>query len=131
LVNAPKSQDVWPLGGDTASISRKRRRTGDEVAAETFLGQNDFPPLHTPEALEAIVCAYFSHVHPWIPMIHQARFRNRIQDPMQRPKLEVVLRAMEISASKFVPNEGIAPDVISPAWSDDFTRRWVVSTAMD
>jgi hypothetical protein len=53
-----------------------------------------------------------------------------MQDPMQRPKLEVVLRAMEISASKF-PNEGIAPDAISPTWSDDFTRRWVVSTAMD
>jgi hypothetical protein len=73
--------------------------------------------------LEAIVTAYFSHVHPWIPMIHQARFLQRFSIEQQRRKLSVVIQAMILAASKFVPG--------SRGGHVEQARRWVVCTAME
>lgn len=59
-------------------------------------------------------------------MIHQARFRYRFDAfAAERDKLEVVLYAMVIAASKFVLGETLSIGVLA------LMRRWVVWKAMD
>lgn len=58
-------------------------------------------------------------------MIHQGRFRQRLDSIGDRAKLEVVLHAMIIAAYKFVPNSCVSADILSR------TRQWVVYAAMD
>jgi hypothetical protein len=113
---------------DTAP-SRKRRRTAeDESIRGAGYDEEDgtsSPTLPAPRALAAILDAYFACIHPWIPMLHQSRLRRRLADPQERPKLDIVLHAMTLVASRFVGDEHVT--VASPAR----LRAWVVSTAMD
>lgn len=58
-------------------------------------------------------------------MIHEGKFRRRLEDEMERPKLEIVLYAIIIAASKFVQN------AIIPVDHTAVLRRRVICTAMD
>ncbi|CAN9407444.1 unnamed protein product [Alternaria sp. RS040] len=124
----PKLTDGLSNGGvatpATNEESNKRRRLADKdnIILHT-LDSDEVPPLPQAEMLEAIVAAYFSRVHPWIPMIHQARFLQRFSIEQQRRKLSVVIQAMILAASKFVSG--------SQGGHVEQARRWVVCTAME
>ncbi|KAJ4303467.1 hypothetical protein N0V90_002362 [Kalmusia sp. IMI 367209] len=124
LMSEPgKASPHQPAYADEARSWKRRRVQGGEDAWEA--GAEFVPPLPNEEVLQAIITAYFCHVHPWIPMIHQGRFRRRMNGGRERTKLNVVLHAMNVSSSKFLPAAGKSTDAIA------HTRRWVVATAID
>jgi hypothetical protein len=101
------------------------------------LGSEDdhevYPQLPPPQFIEAIVTLYFSHVHPWIPMLNQDRFRNRLRYPAEIQKIDVILHAMYVAVHRYLPGsvgENV-PGIEYPGWSITSLRRWVVTTAMD
>ncbi|KAF2621348.1 hypothetical protein BU25DRAFT_482929 [Macroventuria anomochaeta] len=104
-----------------ASSGCKRRRRDD--ATDAISRANDAPTLPGAGVLEPILTAYFAHVHPWIPMIHQGRFFERLGDETQRDQLLIILHAMVLAASKLVP--GAAMHVCA------HTRNWVICSAMN
>lgn len=57
-------------------------------------------------------------------MIHQARLCRRLADARERPKLDALLQAMVLVASRYAGNGYVVQD---PAR----LRTWVVSNAMD
>ncbi|KAL2127422.1 hypothetical protein VTI74DRAFT_10759 [Chaetomium olivicolor] len=119
------------LEGSTSSPNKRRRTDGESVSgasngAEELEDEASSPGLPPQSALNAILDAYFTCIHPWIPMIHQSRFRRRLADPLERPKLDVVLHAIVLTASRFVSDQQHI-GVPTP----DRRRSWVVSTAMD
>lgn len=80
-------------------------------------------------SFEPIIDAYFCHVHPWIPMVHQGNFRQKFQTSTKSPKLHVLCRAMLLAAYKFVaPQLGTNHD---DAQSLEQLRRDTVAAAMD
>lgn len=110
---------------------QKRRRVDDEflpntvsngVTEDSFTSPRGLP---SSECLDAVLGAYFACIHPWIPMVHQARLRRRLADPAELPKLNVLLQAMILAASRFVDDQDVVHAL--PGRS----RAWVVSTAMD
>ena len=103
----------------------KRRRVNSETDHVTTTSLEESPILPSLDLLDVIISAYFTHIHPCIPMIHQARFRRRLGDMNDSATLEVILHAMIVSSSKFVPHANISPDLIR------CSRKWVVSTAME
>lgn len=105
--------------------SSKRRRVNSETDHVTITSSEESPILPSLDLLEVIISAYFTHVHPYIPMIHQARFRQRLGDMNDSATLEVILHAMIVSSSKFVQHANFSPDLIRRS------RKWVVSTAME
>jgi uncharacterized protein YidB (DUF937 family) len=108
----------------TNEQSNKRRRTEDGGATVTSAPDVDeAPDLPQARMLEATIAAYFSHVHPWIPMIHQTRFLQRFGVESYRKQLSVVVHAMVLAASKFVPGSGKR--------NNQQTRRWIICTAME
>jgi hypothetical protein len=103
----------------------KRMRGVCETDYVTVKSLEESPILPSLDLLEFIISAYFVHTHPCIPMIHQARFRQRLGDPNNSTTLKVILHAMVVSSSKFVPDASISPDFIQSS------RKWIVSTAME
>ncbi len=59
------------------------------------------------DLLKPILTAYFTHVHPWIPMVHQGRSFERLADELQREQLLIVTYSMVLAASKYVPGGAI------------------------
>lgn len=111
---------------EVVEAGSKRRRLSSNHPSHTATTVVDHTSCQLPdeESMEAIIAAYFEHVHPWIPMVHQARFRSRLNSS-ERPKLEVILHAMTIAASKFVQTITLPFDSIKRI------RTWVVMEAMD
>ena len=100
---------------------RLRRENGG-----TFDLANDGPGLPNRESLESVVTAYFDNVHPWIPLIHQARFLGRFAEPSAYDDSCVILHAMVIAAAKFVP--GVDLDDVASLRA---RRNKVLCTAMN
>lgn len=44
--------------------------------------------------MEAIIDTYFKTAHHWMPLLHERRFRARLQSAEEREKLSIVLFAM-------------------------------------
>lgn len=109
----------------------KRRRVENRFfpsGVKSGEGEEDVvrsPYLPSSDRLGAVLRAYFACIHPWIPMVHQARLRRRLADPVELPKLNVLLHAMVLAASRFVDDQ----DVVNA--NPSRSRGWVVSAAMD
>jgi hypothetical protein len=108
------SEDNYFLNGEShvdsgpqASISRKRRRqTQDYESLSESLDISDYADtlsaLPSQRLLDAIVDTYFSKIHPWVPLIHEGRFRARLEDAQGRLKYGVVLHALVAITMKHV-----------------------------
>ncbi|KAK1731423.1 fungal-specific transcription factor domain-containing protein [Colletotrichum acutatum] len=53
------------------------------------------------DLMDALVDIYFSNIHPWIPMLHVRQFRERMQDPAQRPHLSTIFHAIVSLCARF------------------------------
>ncbi|KAF7546542.1 hypothetical protein G7046_g9271 [Stylonectria norvegica] len=56
----------------------------------------------TGERFEALLDAYFTNVHPWIPMIHMATFRRKIKTSERSPNLTLISHAILVGALRFL-----------------------------
>jgi hypothetical protein len=110
--------------------SSNKRRCPDTGSRES-----SSPPsaqLPPDNLVNAVLDAYFSAVHPFIPMIHEMLFRSRLRDSAERPKLIVLIHAMMVCALRYVANERLAED-----WLDlhpdalKRSRKLVVLSAME
>lgn len=61
--------------------------------------------LPPPELLEDVVNVYFTVIQPWVPILHETRFRTRLNDPDQRPSLLVIIHAMVVCTIRFTQPE--------------------------
>ncbi|UZP36671.1 hypothetical protein NXS19_004487 [Fusarium pseudograminearum] len=107
--------------------SSKRRRLNNTTNSEGSQFTGSDPPLPSFEALESYIDTYFTHVHPWIPMLNQDRFRQRVEDPIESPKLMVILQAIVIVASRYLPDQlGL-----KAIWSVEKIREWTILRSME
>ncbi|CAG8250258.1 unnamed protein product [Penicillium salamii] len=63
--------------------------------------------LSSTEVMGELVDFYFVNVHPWIPVLHQARFRNRIESPSERPRVTCILHAIVAVCAKFCQSDSL------------------------
>ncbi len=122
------AESTWP----NVASSRKRRRPDDETPTDDEF-PFEIPIIPSEKACDILLRVYFSHVHPWIPMIHEGRLRKRLRDAKDRRCLEVVLRAMVLAVLKYVPYGEICDSPVaelSPKQSQR-VRDQVVSIAMN
>ncbi|KAH7002435.1 fungal-specific transcription factor domain-containing protein [Ilyonectria destructans] len=110
--------------------SAKRRRLNDDRAYEQRILANGIPHLADERELDEVLKSYFNHVHPWIPIIHEGRFRRRLDDDVERDKLHLVLQSMILVASRYIADEDISNSLLRSAEESENYRDWVVSKAM-
>lgn len=104
------SQSRTPTTAPDQTTSHKRRRQESPEDREPS-GQSAYLP--SDNLVNAVLDAYFSAVHPFIPIIHEMLFRSRLRDPAERPKLVVVLHAMMVCALRYIANERLAKEWIT------------------
>lgn len=87
----------------TPMPSLKRPRIQDE-GCEQRQGPRDGQVMPSPDQknLHCIFTAYFPHVHPWIPMLHQARFLERWENREAGQPLLLVVYAMIAAAGRHI-----------------------------
>lgn len=122
---------------DVQHQPRKRRRVDscgnpniELVSQLNELGStsSQLPPA---ELLEEVINAYFILVQPWIPILHETRFRGRFYSHEQLPCLTVLLHAIVVAAIRFVDTEnGKMSEKELETWTSR-SRSIVLLSAMD
>jgi hypothetical protein len=86
--------------------------------------------LESPEVIAALLDAYFDIIHPWIPILHEVRFRSRIAQNPAREACGIILHAILVAALRFVDLEGLIGP--GPVLQDEVARSrdYVVLNAM-
>ncbi|KAI2950735.1 transcriptional regulator family: Fungal Specific TF [Aspergillus niger] len=91
---------------DCVPLPAKRARVEDEVAPhaavlepELFLA-NSLPDI----VLNELVDFYFVNIHPWIPILHVKRFRERMRSPEERGHINCILHAIISVCARFSQN---------------------------
>nr|XP_036589757.1 C6 transcription factor [Colletotrichum truncatum]KAF6801762.1 C6 transcription factor [Colletotrichum truncatum] len=108
----------------------KRRRLDDHDEVQPLVLGIGTPSCPDEDELQTVLQAYFSHVHPWIPILHEARFRRRLAEPSEFEALRVVLHSMILSASRYISDEEVAAAVFGSPQQRIGVRDWIVSQAM-
>lgn len=119
LVNLHKAPFETPEL-DGRGIKRRRLQECSFQPSDT---SEPAPLTLTTSLMDAIINAYFTYIHPWIPMIHQSRFIQNVEQ--KQGQIQVILQAMILAASKFVPEALALGELHSRI------RRWIICTAMD
>ncbi|EEY17118.1 conserved hypothetical protein [Verticillium alfalfae VaMs.102] len=132
---AATSPDHQAVNGPRDRPPPNKRRRVDTGSAAGMTGPRtqvglEIPPMPIGEALEASMCSYFSHIHPWIPIIHEGRLRRRLVRPADNERLRVVLYAMMLSASRFIEDVEISSAWTLPYEQQMNARDWIVAEAM-
>ncbi|KAF9694220.1 hypothetical protein EKO04_008010 [Ascochyta lentis] len=119
LVHQGRNQSGAIPASSERSYKRRRQHHGDHITSQL----DDAPSPPGSDTLEPILIAYFAYIHPWIPMIHQGRFFQKLADEAGRKQLLIILHSMVLAASKFVP--GAAMPVRA------CVRSWIIGMAME
>jgi hypothetical protein len=123
---------------DTYSTQPRKRRRVDscgnpnidlQLPLEDLLDASSCLPA--PDLLENTVNAYFNKIQPWIPILHETRFRSRMLDPDQRPLLVVIIHAMVVAAIRFARPEAHGLSAADVEAKAKRSRSIVVLNAMD
>lgn len=86
------------------------------------------PPL---EVLNSVIDTYFNLVQPWIPILHEKRFRQRLKDPVERRRLEVILHAMTVAMLRHIHPHELCVDLGSIESICERARKIVILTGME
>ncbi|KAH6886751.1 fungal-specific transcription factor domain-containing protein [Thelonectria olida] len=113
---------------EDSDASRKRRRISSDGSHQR-VDRYNAPSLPDDRILGDVVDAYFAHIHPWIPMIHETRLRRRLRDASEKGNLHLVLQAMILVASRHVPGTDAAQAAMALTEDEEDLRDWVVAKA--
>lgn len=99
--------------GDVEATTRaaKRRRLNDDASSTPSIDvDDDLTAILPPEVMDELVDFYYVNIHPWIPVLHVAKFRERMRSPEHRPRVVCILHAIiavcaRFSQSEFLQNE--------------------------
>lgn len=104
-------------------VSTKRRRLHNDVGTNITFTLGNMPPFPDDTKISAALESYFFSVHPWLPIIHEARFRRRLDNETEKEKLRLVVHAIIlVTGCNSERDDGGA--------SREDVRDWIVSQAM-
>lgn len=120
-----------PTHNTEAPVSNKRKRMDDTTLVDTNDWANlssTLPPL---EVLKSVIDTYFNLVQPWIPILHEKRFRQRLKNPVERRRLEVILHAMTVAMLRHIDPRELSVDIVSIESICERARKVVILTGME
>ncbi|KAH7029730.1 uncharacterized protein B0I36DRAFT_364217 [Microdochium trichocladiopsis] len=86
--------------------TRKRRKLDScgNIAIDVFCPleqlNNGVSSLPQPRVMESIITTYFSLIQPWIPILHETRFRAQLHDTKRQHALINILHAMVVATGE-------------------------------
>jgi malate synthase len=95
--------------GDAEPVSRPAKRPRCEsTTLPAFVDtENEIDGLLSTDVMTELVDFYFVNIHPWIPVLHVARFRERVKSPDERPRITCILHAIIAVCARFSQSESL------------------------
>ncbi|KAJ5619116.1 hypothetical protein N7510_003100 [Penicillium lagena] len=82
--------------------AEKRRRIQDMIPSTLPIDiDGDITAILPADVMTELVDLYYVNIHPWIPVLHVARFRERMKLPGERPRITCVLHAIIAVCARF------------------------------
>jgi hypothetical protein len=98
-----KQNDELPnLSHSTQNVYERRERYMSSSHVED--AQVALPP---PDIIEILLDLYFQILHPWTPILHQASFRKRVQNPQRSDGVVLILNAIVAVTARFSNYSGL------------------------
>jgi hypothetical protein len=88
-------------------------------------------PLPPDDVLNAVMDTYFPRVQPWLPILHEGRFRRVFHTAAGRQRNTIVLHAMFVATRKHLSYETLSIDIESAHGMEKRSRDWVLRSAMN
>jgi len=135
------AQEICKLGNPPPSVSPGRAESSDDATHKRRRIGSDggyrgrpshaFNPPNIPDddGVDQVIDAYFRQIHPWIPMIHEARFRKRLRENRDDANLFPLLQSMILVAFRHVYRKDAAESIQRLIGDQDDVRDWVVAQA--
>ncbi|KAH7174923.1 uncharacterized protein B0J16DRAFT_274314 [Fusarium flagelliforme] len=135
------AQEICKLGNPPPSASPGRAESTDDATNKRrriesdsgYRGRPSYafnrPMIPDDDSLDQVVDAYFRQIHPWIPMIHETRFRKRLRDNRDDASLILLLQSMILVAFRHVYRRDVAESIQRLIGDQDDVRDWVVAQA--
>ncbi|KAF2024403.1 hypothetical protein EK21DRAFT_117785 [Setomelanomma holmii] len=118
----------------TDSLQRsKRRRTSTNAHVSTAqpLHNSSLDSSMLPADLEdALVELFYSHIHPWIPVLHVRQFRHRMRIPEERQKIKTILQAIT-SVTLHLSDDARLGDAENRSRSAEASRQAVILQSLE
>lgn len=119
------------------SRARKRRRLDScgNIAIDVFCPleklNSGMSSLPSPRVMEKVITTYFSLIQPWIPILHETRFRAQLHDGKRQRVLVTILHAMVVATLRLVDrtDQNSSPSDLKAAV--DTSRNTVLLAAMN
>lgn len=93
---------------DVESVGRRAKRPRpNNVNSPSFLvsPDNESSEILPSKIMGELVDFYHVNIHPWIPILHMARFRERMELEHERPRITSILHAIIAVCIRFSRNE--------------------------
>jgi len=119
-----------PISVSASSSNKRVRRTETSLIKPEDIEDID-SSLPSMPILEAVVDKYFTLIQPWIPMLHEGRFRKRMKNPSERVQLDITLHAMIIAVLRFIDCNDSELNIQDVDIICEKSRKIVILTGMD
>jgi hypothetical protein len=96
----------------------KRRRLNENGSSTPSIDvDDDLTAILPPEVMDELIGFYYPNIHPWTPVLHVAKFVERMQSPEYRPRVACILHAIiavcaRFSQSDFLQNGGFKTRIV-------------------
>ncbi|KFY43782.1 hypothetical protein V495_03777 [Pseudogymnoascus sp. VKM F-4514 (FW-929)] len=107
----------------------KRRRLiseGNISWGELVLSSDSMDKQSSEYLLDGVLDNYFSQIHPWLPMLHQATLRQRLAEQVYDEGLELILHAMVAAAVRFAIRPDTSESLKHTSKLTKRSRDWVL-----
>lgn len=104
--NGQKARDNKVEDGEATCRSAKRRRLNEDPSSTPSIDiDDDLTAILPSEVMTELVDFYYVNIHPWIPVLHVAKFRERMRSPEHRPRVTCILHAIIAVCARFSRSE--------------------------
>lgn len=127
-------QDDVPTEHASQQASKRRRLENPRSPIHREPWIEERPPLPLPDVLDVIVRTYFTHIQPWIPMLHIEVFPPKLKTIEGLRQQLPVVHAMSLAVEPYLartPNYPISSSTRNDQWPASRIRSWVVAEAMN
>lgn len=107
----------------------KRPRPNDVHRASFLLSHGrDSSEIIPPEIMDELVDFYHFNIHPWIPIIHMATFRERMQLVHEHPRITCILHAMIAVCVRFSRNDHFPDEEIKSRLAEKSRQKVILDS---
>ncbi|KAJ4184413.1 hypothetical protein NW767_013171 [Fusarium falciforme] len=86
--------------------------------------------LSRPDVIEELLDAYFENIHPWVPILHETRFRHRLADSKHRDQSFIILHAILVAALRLVDVTKPCVSILDIDMEERRSRNYVLLNGM-